>query len=163
MILSAQSIRNWCKVPKHLLPLISPFHDRTEAFGLTFGLSPAGYDVRIDQDMVLGTVEMGTSFQLGSTVEQFHMPNSLIAFVKDKSTWARRGLVVQNTVIEPGWSGYLTLELTNHGNRPIQLQKGMPIAQIVFQKLDEETKQPYEGRYQNQESGPQEARILKKK
>ena len=79
-----------------------------------------------------------------------------MGIVHDKSTWARRGLVVQNTVIEPGWHGYLTRsKLTNHGPDALSLQMAMLIAQIVFHRLEEATEQPYDGKYQNQPSGPQ--------
>jgi dCTP deaminase len=102
------------------------------------------------------------------------MPNDVIAFVNDKSSWARQGLAVQNTVIEPGWRGYLTIELSNHlpcslmpGEREqhsydgntIHIFRGDPIAQIVFHKLDYPTEKPYEGKYQDQEAGPQKARL----
>jgi dCTP deaminase len=65
---------------------------------------------------------------------------------------------VQNTVIEPGWEGWLTLELTNHGTELLTLHEGTPIAQIVFQFLDLPTEQPYVGKYQSQEDRPVEAR-----
>jgi dCTP deaminase len=54
-------------------------------------------------------------------------------------------LTVQNTVIEPGWRGYLTLELTNHGPNRLEIPAGSPIAQIIFEMLDEPTEQPYRG------------------
>ncbi len=85
------------------------------------------------------------------------MPNSVMGIVHDKSSWARHGVAVQNTVIEPGWRGYLTLELTNHSQQTRTIKPGDPIAQIVFHWLDEPTKQPYEGKYQDQAAGPQEA------
>lgn len=88
------------------------------------------------------------------------MPNNLLGKVCDKSSWARRGLVVQNTVIEPGWHGYLTLELSNIGDEVISITRGTPIAQIVFHLLLEDTEQPYSGRYQNQDPGPQQARLI---
>ena len=66
------------------------------------------YDVRITCCDAL--IEPG-QFLLAATVERFQMPNDLMGIVHDKSTWARRGLVVQNTVIEPGWHGYLTIEV----------------------------------------------------
>ena len=147
MILSAQTIR------KHK-GILTPFEERGVFKGMSYGLSVAGYDIRIDQD-----VDMWAGrFALAASMERFHMPHNIIAFVHDKSTWARRGLAVQNTVIEPGWSGYLTIELTNHGRDDIQIDRGMPIAQIVFQFLDEPTEKPYSGKYQNQEAGAQAAR-----
>jgi len=140
--------------------------------GKSWGVSQAGYDVRIAQDVTLYPVTLPSlalelfgirrdSFKLASTVEYFYMPNDLIARVADKSTWARLGLAVQNTVIEPGWQGYLTLELTNHSRDVIRIQKGEPIAQIIFEQLTEATEQPYSGKYQYQENRPVDA-ILEK-
>jgi dCTP deaminase len=91
--------------------IFTPFHERTREFGMTFGLGPAGYDVRIAQDLQLPP----GGFALASTVEHFDVPDYLTAEVKDKSTWARRGLSLFNTIIEPGWRGFLTLELKNQG------------------------------------------------
>ena len=116
MILPAQAIRK--------IKPVSPFCERTRYNGMTFGLGPAGYDVRIAE-----TVVVGAKFVLASTLERFDMPNNLLGQVCDKSTWARRGVAVQNTIIEPGWRGYLTVELTNHGGEPIEIQAGDPIAQ----------------------------------
>lgn len=145
MILSAQTIRK--------LGIISPFSERTKSNGMTYGLSAAGYDVRIAQtkEILAGT------FTLASTIEYFTMPNNVLGMVKDKSTWARQGIVVQNTVIEPGWRGYLTLEISNHSDKHRIILRDSPIAQIVFQFLDEPTEQPYDGKYQNQADHPVEA------
>ena len=147
-VLSAQTIRK--------LGLVAPLVDRTQDLvtGTSFGLSSCGYDVRLDQTV---TVLPG-QFRLASTVEQFRMTDDVVGIVHDKSTWARRGIAVQNTVIEPGWSGYLTLEITNHGTERLTLPRGTPIAQILFHYLDRPTEQPYSGKYQNQERGPQIAR-----
>jgi dCTP deaminase len=131
---------------------------------MTYGVGPAEYDVRIAEDMAIEPDE----FRLASTIERFTMPNDCPAYVKDKSTWARLGLFVQNTVIECGWSGFLTLELTYHPARrgvngsylprtPINFRRGMPIAQIVFHRLMEPTDSPYAGKYQDQLAGPQPA------
>lgn len=149
MIASAQTIRR--------MRPVEPFFERTAHNGMTFGLGPAGYDVRIAETMTI----LPGEFMLASTVERFTMPTDHLAMVADKSTWARKGLAVQHTVIEPGWRGWLTLELTNHGPAPISLTTGDPIAQIIFHQLDEATELPYEGRYQDQEAGPQEARLLR--
>lgn len=144
MILPAQMIREINP------PLITPFEERTSAYGMTYGLGPAGYDVRIEQDIFLKP----GYFILASTMEHFDIPPSMMAFVYDKSTWARRGLSLFNTVIEPGWKGFLTLELTNLGPEALSIRKGMPIAQIVFQVLIADTEIPYEGKYQDQPDRP---------
>lgn len=157
MILPAQTIRRLCSVgPGAPEPMITPLVERQqhEQSGCSFGLSACGYDVRIAQKRVLAPGD----FVLASTLERFVMPRDVMAQVADKSTWARRGLAVQNTIIEPGWCGYLTLELTNHSRRLITLWEGTPIAQIIFMRLEEPTEQPYEGKYQDQENRPVEAR-----
>ena len=168
MILSAQTIRR--------LRLVSPLVERQQHpdTGCSFGLSACGYDVRLDQDIEISP----GCFVLASTLEQFHMPTDVVGKVHDKSTWARRGVAVQNTVIEPGWTGYLTLEISCNimigndfsaiwdiprdlGRVPkVRLPVGTPIAQIVFEFLDEATEQPYpeNGKYQNQERGVVKAR-----
>ena len=145
MILAGQQIRK--------IEPLRPFHERTVRGGMSFGLSHAGYDVRIAETMWL----MPGMFSLASTVEEFFMPNDLVAFVHDKSSWARRGLSLFNTVIEPGWHGFLTLELVNHSSDHIRLISGDPIAQIVFMRMEEPAEKPYTGKYQNQKRGPQEA------
>lgn len=168
-ILSAQTIRRRCgapdpfrelehgyTVPTVLRPLIRPFFERSVFEGMSFGLSCHGYDVRVDQDIHL----TGGGFTLASTIEEFDMPIDLCAMVKDKSSWARQGICVQNTIIEAGWRGHLTLEVTMHALGHVHIPRGAPIAQIVFQLLDEPTDQPYGGRYQDQEAGPQEARLI---
>lgn len=141
---------------------VEPFVESSRQNGMSYGLSHAGYDVRIDIDNeVTGDkfLYIGPgAFYLASTLEKFKMPKNLIGIVHDKSTWARRGLAVQNTVIEPGWEGYLTLELTNHGTSGLYIQEGDPIAQIIFHYIDEEV-EGYKGKYQNQDRGPQEARF----
>lgn len=146
MILPAQSIRK-------IKPIL-PFFERTVHNGMSYGLSHAGYDVRIAETIRLVP---GTSC-LASTMEEFFMPNDLVAFVHDKSTWARRGLSLFNTVIEPGWQGFLTLELVNHSNKELFIAEGDPIAQIIFMRMEEPTEKPYTGKYQNQKRGPQVAR-----
>jgi dCTP deaminase len=140
-VLCAASIR-------YMLP-VAPFHERTKHNGMTFGLSHAGYDVRIKQPFTL----LPGAFALASTIEHFDMPNDVMAIVHDKSTWARRGLSVFNTVIEPGWNGWLTLELKNQGHETIEISKGDPIAQIVFHRLDMQT-DGYAGKYQCQANRP---------
>lgn len=136
--------------------LISPMYPRTKAHGMTFGTGPAGYDVRIDKHVILPP----GGFALAATLERFAMHNDVLGIVHDKSTWARRGLALQNTVIEPGWRGFLTIELSNHGPETLMIEWGCPIAQVIFHALDRPTKQPYAGRYQDQAPGAQPASHL---
>lgn len=153
MILSAQTIRK--------LGIFTPFNERTKALGLTFGLGPAGYDVRVAEYVELPP----GGFLLASTLEHFAMPDNVMGVVHDKSTLARMGLAIQNTVIEPGWRGYLTLELSNHNpttalrSQTLYFDPGTPIAQIILHWLDATTELPYAGRYQDQPRGAQAPRL----
>lgn len=131
------------------LDIMHPCAPRTLAFGLTYGLGPAGYDVRIREANVL----YPGNFMLGSTVEGFVMPHYVLGIVHDKSTLARQGIAVQNTVIEPGWRGHLTIELTNHGKVPVVITAGQPIAQIIFHFTSGNC-EPYNGKYQDQPARP---------
>lgn len=152
MILSAQTIRK-------RNGMISPFYEQTIYGGLTFGLSSAGYDIRIAETIF---IKSGYT-TLASSMEKFDIPNDILARVTDKSTWARKGIAVQNTVIEPGWRGFLTLELTFNplidSQYSLDIKAGTPIAQIIFEQLDYQTDKPYNGKYQDQSSGSQSAKF----
>ena len=129
---------------------VSPMLARKErAHGVTYGMSEAGYDIRIKQTVTLHPLRR---FALASSVERFDMPHDLVGIVHDKSTWARRGLSVFNTVIEPGWNGYLTIELVYHGWWPLRIPAGAGIAQVIFHRTLEP--RPYSGRYQDQPDRP---------
>ena len=143
--------------------------------GTSYGLGEAGYDIRIKQEIVFNRhggdrlgVEIAMSptpehkrgywawsagrFVLASAMEAFTMPPDLMGIVHDKSTWARRGLSVFNTVIEPGWNGFLTLELVYHGNTELTIPAGSGIAQVIFHEVEEKAR--YRGKYQNQGDEP---------
>ena len=159
-----------------LAPIKKMLAVKESAHGVTHGMSEAGYDIRIKQDIVFmpagGTrvhdkilvnndwtkVQSGR-FVLASAIEEFDMPPFLTAIVHDKSTWARRGLSVFNTVIEPGWKGFLTLELVYHGSKVLHIPAGSGIAQVVFHSTSDHAS--YTGRYQNQEDRPTEAKEIK--
>lgn len=113
-----------------------------------------GY-VRVDGKETYGR------FALASSVESFQMPNDLLGIVHDKSTWAREGVSVLNTVIEPGWGPhpdrpdegcFLTLEIVFHGNKPITIPAGAGIAQVIFHRIEEPA--AYSGKYQGQPDRP---------
>lgn len=136
--------------------ILTPYlHEKTVINGKSAGQSLAGYDIRINTQGATLFLHPGM-FRLGVTVEHFQMPNDIVGLVKDKSSYARRGLSVFNTVIEPGWMGYLTLELVNHGNQVIEIEDGDPIAQVLFFETTEPTL-GYSGKYQHQGPNPQEA------
>lgn len=152
------------------------------ADGVSYGLAEVGYDIRLKQNIMfnpgsmiivyghmvktMGQIQViepenqqynvaeivEGNFVLASAIEEFQMPDDLVGIVHDKSTWARHGLSVANTVIEPGWRGFLTLELTYHGHKPLHLSAGTGIAQVIFHQLWEKT--IYQGSYQDQDDRP---------
>jgi dCTP deaminase len=170
-------------VVNHLALLTDPpikkmLLQKLKSHGVSYGLSEAGYDVRIKQDVTfipgemlnvqgrlvsgLGSVQvhdpnghteiMEGNFALASAIEEFEMPLHLVGIVHDKSTWARHGLSVFNTVIEPGWTGFLTLELVYHGRTKLHIPAGAGIAQVLFHRVSHPV--GYTGKYQKQEDRP---------
>lgn len=150
MILSYQTIKRYCIEDK----MIEPWSERTIFEGMSYGLGPCSYDFRAAENMLI----LSGEFKLCSTIEKVNMPHDVAARVCDKSTWARKGLVVQNTHFDPGFIGYPTIELTNHGKEHIIIKKGMPICQFLFELLDQTTEKPYNGKYQHQISEPVDAK-----
>jgi dCTP deaminase len=105
------------------------------------------------------------SFCLGSTLETITIPNDIVARVDGKSSLGRLGLLVHATAgyVDPGWTGKLTLELSNQSQMPIALYYGMRIAQISFIELTTAVDRPYGSeelgsKYQGQ-TGPTPSRI----
>lgn len=143
-VLSAQTIKSL----GILNPCNYPYKDPK---GNSAGLSACGYDLTLAQHVEINPGQ----FKLASANERFNLPNNIVGIIHDKSSLARVGLVVQNTVAEPGWSGHLTLELTNHGSERLVFFVGCAICQVVFHFLDEPTFFPYVGKYQNQGIEPQ--------
>lgn len=151
MILSAQTIRQRCHLMQGRFQMvIEPFCERTVENGMSYGLSIAGYDIRIKDAT---TVWPGV-FSLATTVERFEFPKDVMGMLCDKSSWARRGIAVQNTIFEPGWKGFPTLELSNHGDSSLLIPAGAPIAQMIFHLVDQPVEKAYSGKYQNQEQRP---------
>ena len=109
-------------------------------------------------------IQPGTFF-LGSTVETISLPDDIVARVDGKSSLGRLGLLVHATAgyVDPGWSGRLTLELSNQSQMPIALYYGMRVAQISFLRLSSPVDRPYGSpelgsKYQGQ-TGPTASRI----
>lgn len=131
-------------------PIRGMFSEKVKHNGVSHGLTECGYDIRIKQDVLLFP---GRSFVLASSVEEFDMPRHLMGRVLNKSTWARRGLDASMTTnIEPGWKGWLTLELCYHRWKPLFIPAGSGIAQVIFETILEPT--AYEGKYQHQPNEP---------
>lgn len=151
-------------------PIAGMLTEKKHIHGTSYGLGEAGYDIRIKQDIRFVAKKDGSSlvsilepnksrptlhegrFVLASAIERFQMPQNLVAVVHDKSTWARKGLSVFNTVLEPGWNDYLTLELVYHGQGDLHIPAGSGIAQVMFHSLAEPAQ--YNGKYQNQADEP---------
>lgn len=163
-------------------PIKDMVPEKVVAHGMTYGLGEAGYDIRIKQEIrfkkanitsipystfYTQTLENGLvsaesygTFSLASAIEEFQMPDYLLGRVCDKSSWARKGLSVFNTVIEPGFIGGLTLELVYHGNTELIIPAGAPIAQVLFEEV--KTPAQYKGKYQFQSTDPTPARYQEK-
>lgn len=152
-VLSAQSIRHLC-FATNAPPLINPFYEKGIQNGRSFGLSACTYDCRIAHPVVVPVWAPGQG-RLVATLEQFALPKNVCGTVLDKSTHARVFVSAMNTHLDPGWSGFLTAEILNFGSEALDLKEGDPLIQVKFEWLDEETDRPYQGKYQNQESGPQ--------
>ncbi len=84
-------------------------------------------------------------FVLGSTLEVFSIPDDLAARLEGKSSLGRLGLLTHSTAgfVDPGFSGHITLELSNVANLPITIYHGMPIGQISFMRMDGPVERPY--------------------
>lgn len=91
------------------------------------------------------------SFVLATTMEYVKLPNDLTAFVEGRSSIGRIGLFIQNAGwVDPGFEGQITLELFNANSLPIRLDAGRRICQLVFCKMDQTARSPYQGKYQGQ-------------
>lgn len=123
---------------------------------ISYGVSSFGYDARLAGEFMVpvgGTLDPkhpnGTDwrtieghsgylvipphgFVLARTVERFRMPDDVMAICVGKSTYARNGLIVNVTPLEPGWEGHVTLELSNTTDLPSVVYVGEGIAQFVF-------------------------------
>jgi len=103
-------------------------------------------------------------FVLGTTVERVGIPPDLIAHVEGRSSLGRLAIVVHATagLCDPGFTGKITLELSNLGAAPVALSPGMRISQLTFTELTSPAERPYGeergSKYQGQE-GPQASRI----
>jgi dCTP deaminase len=84
-------------------------------------------------------------FVLGQTLEKVTLPNDLVARLEGKSSLGRLGLLIHSTAgfVDSGFSGNLTLELSNVANLPITIYRGMPIGQISFMRMDAPVDRPY--------------------
>ena len=144
-------------------PIKGMITEKRREHGVSWGLSEAGYDIRIKQSIwfrpdggvVVDDKYQDSNFTIASAIEEFQMPTNLVGIVHDKSSWARQGLSVFNTVIENGWCGWLTLELLYHGREGLHIPAGAGIAQVIFHETIKRAS--YDGKYMNQPDRPVEA------
>jgi dCTP deaminase len=113
-------------------------------------------DVKTAQEDLTELVEIGDApfilhpgeFVLGSTLERVTLPDDLVARLEGKSSLGRLGLLIHSTAgfVDSGFSGNLTLELSNVANLPITIYHGMPIGQLSFMRMDAPVERPYGSR-----------------
>jgi dCTP deaminase len=117
----------------HKYPVIDPAKDQPELTRLV--------EVEPDDGFVLHPGE----FVLGSTLETVSLPDDLAARVEGKSSLGRLGLLTHATAgfVDPGFSGHVTLELSNVATLPIILWPGMKIGQLCFFRLSSPAENPY--------------------
>jgi dCTP deaminase len=139
----------------HKYPFIDPAEEQPD---LTRGL-----DVVEGEPFILHPGE----FVLGSTFEQVTLPDDIAARLEGKSSLGRLGLLTHSTAgfVDPGFSGHVTLELSNVATLPIKLWPGMKIGQLCFFRLSSSSENPYGSekygsRYQGQR-GPTASRSWK--
>ena len=132
---------------------LSPMYEKKlihEKSNTSYGLTECGYDIRIAEDVWMF---LGCRFRLSFSLEKFRMPNHLMGRVLNKSTWARRGIDASMTTnIEPGWCGWLTIEISYKKWWPIYIPAGVGICQVIFETLEQEAE--YDGKYANQPDRP---------
>jgi len=159
--------------------MIEPFVEKQKReHTISYGLSSYGYDVRIAREFKIFTNVFGAvvdpknfdsksfvdyegevciippnSFALGRTVEYFRIPRNVMTICVGKSTYARCGIITNVTPLEPGWEGFVTLEISNTTPLPAKIYANEGIAQILFFESDEPCLTSYadkKGKYQGQ-------------
>ena len=163
--------------------MISPFEDKLVSKVdsnsiISHGLSSYGYDARVADEFKIFTninnqiidpknfsednfvtksgdvcIIPPNSFALGRTVEKFKIPRECLVICIGKSTYARCGIIVNVTPIEPEWEGYITLEFSNTTNLPAKIYSNEGICQFLFLKgssICETSYKDRKGKYQNQ-------------
>ncbi|MBL8711501.1 MAG: dCTP deaminase [Alphaproteobacteria bacterium] len=152
--------------------MITPFEERLKREGvISYGLSSYGYDCRLsDEFMIFTNVDNAivdpkafnpqsfvtrktdvciippNSFVLCRTVETFKVPRDVLVICLGKSTYARCGLIVNVTPLEPEWEGQVTLEISNTTPLPAKVYANEGIAQFLFLKGDSTCETSYADR-----------------
>ncbi len=160
--------------------MLDPFLDHLVRDGkISYGLSSMGYDIRVtDEFKIFTNVRMAivdpkefnpnsfvdsqgpeciippNSFALARSVEYFRLPRSVMGICLGKSSYARCGIVVNITPLEPGWEGHLTIEISNTTPLPARIYSFEGIAQVLFFEagsLPEVSYADRKGKYQAQQ------------
>lgn len=145
--------------------IVQPFTYKQVQRGMSRGCSHCGYDVQFDH----AALDYGESHRITYTpdgdgvtlrpkewvllpiAEHFTMPDDVVGLVRDKSTWARQGIMVAQAVLEPGWRGHLALGVFNASGEDVTIVDGDPIAQVLFHRVTDDS--AYDGKYQDQPRG----------
>ncbi len=160
--------------------MIEPFSEKLISKGkVSYGLSSYGYDMRVADEFYIFHNAYPTevidpknfkesyfikhkgkfclippnSFALTRSVEYFRIPRNVLGIVLGKSTYARCGIIVNVTPLEPEWEGFITIEISNTTPLPAKIYANEGIAQIIFLEADEPCKVSYaerKGKYQKQ-------------
>lgn len=137
--------------------MIEPFCERNVHGVISFGISSVGYDVRLSgefkifrgkridpkdpdgfEDFRGNVCEIPpNSFALGRSVEYFRIPRDVVGICVGKSTYARCGIIVNTTPLEPGWEGHVTISISNSSPVPAKIYAGEGIAQVIFLQAEE--------------------------
>ena len=145
---------------------------------VSYGVSSYGYDVRCSNEFKIFTnthsaivdpkkfdpnsfidvtadecIIPPNSFALARTIEYFKIPRSVLTLCLGKSTYARCGIIVNVTPLEPEWEGHVTLEFSNTTNLPAKIYANEGVAQMIFFESDQVCKTSYKdrgGKYQGQ-------------
>lgn len=145
---------------------------------ISYGLSSYGYDARVSNEFKIFTninssiidpksfdhsslVDRKTnvclippnSFVLGRTIEYFKIPRDIIVLCVGKSTYARCGIIINVTPLEPEWEGHVTLEFSNTTQLPAKIYADEGVCQFIFFKSSDQCKISYadrKGKYMNQ-------------
>ncbi|MCC7070126.1 MAG: dCTP deaminase [Deltaproteobacteria bacterium] len=178
-ILSDASIRALALEHKMIEPFVERQQRETTQGGIiSYGLSSYGYDARVSNEFLIFTnvdsavvdpkqfsdkafVKRETdvciippnSFALARTVEYFRIPRDLMVICLGKSTYARCGIIVNVTPLEPEWEGHVTLEFSNTTPLPAKIYANEGACQFLFLKGDRACEVSYadrKGKYQRQ-------------
>lgn len=121
--------------------IFRPVHDFPAKPGDRLGpviLDPKAFDARVAQTVQGATCIIPPhGFALAYSLERFAMPSNVLGVCLGKSTYARLGVVVGITPLEPGWSGHVTIEMSNTTDLPVKVYANEGIAQVLFLEGDE--------------------------